>query len=68
MKGGLLMKTMIPALLAYIIVCLIVLLSPASEGYNSFVWKLLVGQLYATPALLIVAFISNYVNKKLARN
>lgn len=62
------MKTMIPALLAYIIVCLIVLLSPASEGYNTVVWKLLVGQLYAIPALLIVALVSFYVNKKLARN
>lgn len=62
------MKTMIPALLAYIIVCLIVLLSPASEGYNSVGWKLLVGQLYAIPALLIVALVSIYVNKKLARN
>lgn len=58
------MKKINPPLLAYLIVCLIAILIPASEGYNTVGWKLFVGQIYAIPTLLLVTFISYYVNKK----
>ena len=38
------MKNIIPALLAYIIVCIIAIIIPASDGYNNVGWKLFVGQ------------------------
>ncbi|TCS96772.1 DUF4017 family protein [Hazenella coriacea] len=62
------MKIMLPSLLAYLIVCVIAVLVPSSEGYNTIVWKLLVGQIYAIPTLLIVTLISYYINKKISRN
>ena len=61
------MKNIIPPFLAYLIVCVIAILIPASEGYNSVVWKLLVGQIYAIPVLIVVALFTFYVNKKLSR-
>ena len=60
------MRKMIVPLLAYLIVCIIAVLIPASEGYNTFLWKLFVGQIYAIPALIIVFFISKYVTRKLS--
>lgn len=61
------MKKIIPPLLAYLIVCVIAIVIPASEGYNTVGWKLLIGQIYAIPTLLIVAIISYYFNKKRLR-
>ncbi|MDR7236554.1 DUF4017 family protein [Neobacillus drentensis] len=58
------MKNIIPSLIAYLIVCIIAVLIPASEGYNTIGWKLFVGQIYAIPALIVVALITFYVNKK----
>lgn len=58
------MKKGVPPLLAYLIVCAIVVFIPASEGYNSLGWKLFVGQLYAVPVLLVVTFLCFYINKK----
>lgn len=51
-------------LLAYIIVSVIAVLIPASEGYNSIGWKLFVGQVYALPACILVAIITVIVKKK----
>lgn len=62
------MKIIIPPLLAYLIICIIAILVPASDGYNTFFWKLLVVQIYAIPTLLIVSLISYYVNKKVLHN
>ncbi|EEL34117.1 DUF4017 family protein [Bacillus toyonensis] len=58
------MKNIIPALFVYFIVCVIVIIVPASEGYNSISWKLFVGQAYAIPIFLITAVITFYINRK----
>ncbi|MGE7881846.1 DUF4017 family protein [Bacillus sp. NPDC094077] len=58
------MKNIIPALLVYIIVCVISIIIPASDGYNTVGWKLFVGQILAIPIFLITAIITFYVNKK----
>ncbi len=48
-----------PAII-YVLVCIIAILIPASEGYQSIVWKLFVGQAYAIPALIVSLIISRY--------
>ena len=58
------MKNILPALLAYIIVCIIASIIPASEGYNTVGWKFFVGQAYAIPIFIIAAIITFYINKK----
>lgn len=55
-------------LLAYVIVCVIAILIPASEGYNVISWKLFVGQIYAIPVLIITALISYILYKKSSSN
>ncbi|MBQ0138453.1 MAG: DUF4017 family protein [Kurthia sp.] len=58
------MMKIIP-IVVYIIVLIIALVSPASEGYNTFVWKLIVGQIYAIPSFLIAAaLVQLYIKKK----
>jgi len=57
------MKTIIP-LLAYLIVCIIAVLLPASDGYNEIGWKLLIGQVYAIPVLIIAILITLFLNKR----
>lgn len=51
-------------LFAYIIVCVISILIPASEGYNEVGWKLFIGQVYAIPALVVTGFISYLLYRK----
>ncbi|MFK4425067.1 DUF4017 family protein [Bacillus mycoides] len=58
------MKNILPALLAYIIVCIIAIIIPASDGYNNVGWKLFVGQAYAIPIFIITAIVTFYINKK----
>ena len=58
------MKNILPALVLYIIVCVIAMIAPASQGYNHVGWKLFVGQAYAIPIFLITAIITFYINKK----
>ncbi|MGG0658216.1 DUF4017 family protein [Rummeliibacillus pycnus] len=60
------MKTIMPPILAYLIVCIITILAPASDGYYTVSWKLLVGQIYAIPILIVVAFVTFYINRKRA--
>lgn len=60
------MKILIPVLI-YVVVCLVMLMLPASEGYDTMTWKLLVGQIYALPILFIAILFSLILNKKLAR-
>lgn len=59
------MKIIIP-LLIYTMVCLITLILPASDGYNTIGWKLLVGQIYALPVLFVAIVFSFILNKKLS--
>ncbi|MDQ1143695.1 hypothetical protein QE429_000522 [Bacillus sp. SORGH_AS 510] len=58
------MKKIMPPLIAYLVVCLIAIFLPASEGYNTVGWKLFVGQIYAIPVLIIVALFTFFRNKK----
>ncbi|KAA0797997.1 DUF4017 domain-containing protein [Bacillus sp. JAS102] len=62
------MKNITPALVLYIIVCIIAMIAPSSEGYNHIGWKLFVGQVYAIPIFLITAIITFYINKKKSTN
>jgi hypothetical protein len=57
------MTKIILPITAYLTVCLIAVLLPASQGYNTFGWKLFVGQIYAVPVLLIAALISFYFGR-----
>lgn len=58
------MKKLILPLLAYVLICVLVVLAPASTGYETLGWKLLVGQMYAIPAFIVVMLFSFYVDKK----
>ncbi|MGH1256162.1 MULTISPECIES: DUF4017 family protein [Bacillus] len=62
------MKHIIPALVLYIIVCVIAMIAPTSQGYNHIGWKLFVGQAYAIPIFLITAIITFSINKKKSTN
>lgn len=57
-------KYIISPILAYIIVCVISILMPASDGYNVIGWKLFVGQIYAIPVFIVAALISFFAYKK----
>lgn len=59
------MKIIIP-LLVYSIVCIIAVMLPASDGYNTIGWKLLIGQIYAIPVLIVVILVSLFLNKRLS--
>lgn len=50
------MKIIIP-LLVYSIFCIIAVFLPASDGYNTIGWKLLIGQIYAIPALIVTVLV-----------
>lgn len=58
------MKTILPPLILYLIVCAIALFIPASEGYNTFGWKLYVAQIYALPIFLIATVVTLIINKR----
>lgn len=57
-------KYIILPLFAYVVVCIIAVLIPASEGYDVVSWKLFVGQFVAIPVLIITALISFFVYKR----
>lgn len=61
----LMMKIIIP-LLVYSIVCIIAIMLPASDGYNTIGWKLLIGQIYAIPVLIVAILVSLFLNKRLS--
>ncbi|PYZ98549.1 hypothetical protein CR205_08170 [Alteribacter lacisalsi] len=58
------MKKIMLSLIVYAAACIAVLLIPASEGYNTVGWKLLVGQVYAIPAFIIALLILLYLDRK----
>ncbi|MBM7663623.1 hypothetical protein JOC25_000079 [Solibacillus kalamii] len=39
---------------------------PASDGYNTIGWKLLIGQIYAIPVLIIAFLISFFLHRRLS--
>ena len=45
-------------LIVYIFVVLICLLLPSSEGYNTFLWKLLIAQIYAIPIFIVALIVT----------
>ncbi|OUZ39118.1 DUF4017 family protein [Solibacillus sp. FSL K6-1781] len=60
------MKKIIVPLLVYLIVCIIAVMLPASDGYNTIGWKLLIGQIYAIPVLIIAFLISFFLHRRLS--
>ena len=52
-------------LLVYLIVCIISVFLPASDGYNTIGWKLLIGQVYAIPTLIVFILIFSRKSKKI---
>lgn len=56
-------KIILP-ILVYIIVCVATLFVPTSEENNDLIWKLIVGQIYAIPALVIAILIIFLLSKK----
>ncbi|MCU7667706.1 DUF4017 family protein [Bacillus thuringiensis] len=52
------------SLFLYFFVLVIGLLIPASEGYNTIVWKLVIGQALALPVFLISLFTFKVINSK----
>ena len=62
------MKNILPALVLYIIVCVIAMIAPASKSYNHGGWKWFVGQANVIPFFLITAIITFYINKKKSTN
>lgn len=60
------MKKIIVPLLVYLIVCIIAVMLPASDGYNTIGWKLLIGQIYAIPVLIIAFLISFILHRRLS--
>ncbi|MFD1427018.1 DUF4017 family protein [Kroppenstedtia sanguinis] len=57
-------KYIVFPLLTYVILCIVAVLMPASEGYNAISWKLFVGQIYAIPVFIVTALISYVLYKK----
>ena len=58
-------KIILSAIVVYLIVCAIGALLPSSdEAYNVLSWKLLMAQIYAIPAFLIVFIIGAIVRRK----
>lgn len=51
-------------IIAYVLVCIIAVLLPASEGYNAVGWKLFVGQIYAIPVLLLASLLAYVLYRK----
>lgn len=60
-------KIMLP-LLVYLVVCAVGVLGPASDGYDSIGWKLLMAQIYAIPLLISAITVSYVMNKKRSAN
>lgn len=60
------MKWWMPAVVVYIVICLIGVMAPASQGYDVFSWKLFVTQLYAIPIALIIFSIAFMKHRKAA--
>lgn len=61
------MKNLLPVV-AYVLVLIIVVMLPASQGYDELIWKLLIGQVYAIPVFLITLIISRSLSKKKANS
>jgi uncharacterized membrane protein len=57
------MKKWLIPIVAYLVVCMIVVFLPASEGYDVLAWKLFVGQFYAIPIMIITALLTYYFSK-----
>ena len=45
-------------IIVYSFVVVICLILPSSEGYDTFLWKILIAQIYAIPSLLIAFFVT----------
>ena len=61
------MKKIFLPVSVYLIVCIIVILLPTSDGYNTIGWKLFFGQIYAIPVLIVAILVSLFLNKRLSQ-
>ena len=62
-RGEKFMLKIILPILIYIIVCVASIFLPSSEGYDTILWKLLVGQVYAIPSLIITILLMFFINE-----
>lgn len=58
------MKKLGYAFIVYLIACGIIILLPASPGYDVWSWKLLVGQVYAIPVFIATLLILYFWGSK----
>ncbi|RNA69299.1 DUF4017 domain-containing protein [Alteribacter keqinensis] len=58
------MKNLSISLAAYVTACIIALILPTSEGYNTLGWKLFVGHVYAIPAFILVFIFLHFFRRK----
>lgn len=58
------MKSMMPSIAIYFLIVLVCLLLPSSDGYDTFLWKWLIAQIYAIPSLIMALLIQKYFFKK----
>ncbi|TMW73723.1 DUF4017 family protein [Alteribacter natronophilus] len=58
------MRKIAIALIVYVTACFAVLLIPASEGYDTLLWKLFAGQLYAVPVFILTCFLLFLLERK----
>lgn len=61
------MKWWMPAIMMYGLICLMGIMLPASQGYDTMSWKLFVVQIYAIPIALIVLTITFFRHRKMTQ-
>lgn len=62
------MKWWLPAVVVYVVLCIIGALSPASEEYDVLSWKLYLAQFVAIPAALLVFAVMFFWHKRKQRS
>lgn len=61
------MKIIFP-LVVYLLVCIFAILSPSPEGYDTLLWKLFIGQIYAIPSFIVTLFIFLAIRNRKLKN
>lgn len=62
--GGLSMKYVKPALIVYVLACIVIFMLPTSEGYEGYSWRFLVGQVFAIPLFLFTTLVTAFLYKR----
>lgn len=61
-EGGIRLIKILPIFI-YVVVVIIGLFAPTSEGYNVFYWQFLIAQIYAIPAFCLTVIILSIYQK-----